>query len=279
MDQVELYHRVCADCSKVITNKYTTSFSLGIMMIPKKIRADIYAIYGFVRFADEIADTFVKYPQDELICNFREETYKAIRLGCSFNPVLHSFQKTVHKYNIPNDLIDSFLHSMQMDLSVFTHTKESLQTYIFGSAQAVGLMCLKVFCEDNTDIYKKLEPGGMALGAAFQKINFMRDVKNDFFNLKRNYFPNINLNKFDEAQKKRIEEDLERDFQNAFPYILQIPKNYRFAVLLSYTYFYTLFKKIKKLPPEYILQHRVRISNTHKIILLILTFFKKLLNN
>jgi len=272
---MNLYTSVCEECSKMITSAYSTSFSLGILALAPEMRAAIRNIYGFVRFADEIVDTFHNHDKKALLAMFREDTYKAIEQGISFNPVLHSFQKTVRQYRIEPKLIDAFLNSMAMDLDYRNYEDDSFQQYIYGSAEVVGLMCLKVFCEGDEKQYKQLVEPARALGAAFQKINFLRDLKSDFKERGRIYFPNVNFyEQFDKHIKGKIEEDIEADFHAALKGIRQLPRSSKFGVYIAYVYFYQLLKKINRLEPKKVLEQRVRVSNPEKIMLFMTSWLK-----
>lgn len=262
-----LFDSVSYQCSKITTQSYSTSFSLGIRFLDVDIRNAVYGIYGFVRFADEIVDTFHDYNKRELLEDFRNETNKAISQGISLNPILNSFQATVKEYNIDKELIYTFLNSMEMDLSDREYTQAEFEKYILGSAEVVGLMCLKVFTLGDHKLYEKLKPNAMKLGSAFQKINFLRDIQEDYNSLGRNYFPNVDISRMTEEDKKTIENDIEKDFIEGFDGILGLPKKARFGVYLAYRYYYGLFKKIKSLPPTKIMKERIRIPNYGKYFL------------
>lgn len=269
-----LFDHVSFASSKLTTRTYSTSFSLGIYCLNKSIHTPIYNIYGFVRFADEIVDSFHGYDKSTLLKEFREETYKAIERGISLNPILNSFQEVVNRYNIDHELIDCFLNSMEMDLNQQFHSDDSYKTYILGSAEVVGLMCLKVFTEGNETLYQHLKPAAMKLGSAFQKINFLRDIKDDFGTLGRTYFPNVNINKLTQRDKEVIENDIELDFKDALEGIKQLPASSRFGVYVAYVYYYALFRKIKGIPSYRIMMERIRIPNHQKIALLLQSYFK-----
>lgn len=276
---MNLYNEVCERCSKMITSAYSTSFSLGILALGKEMRTPIRNIYGFVRFADEIVDTFHEYDKRSLLQRFREETYKAIDGGISFNPVLQAFQKTVHKYQISLELIDAFLDSMEMDLDYHSYHNESFQKYIYGSAEVVGLMCLKVFCNGNEEQYKELIEPARKLGAAFQKINFLRDLKSDFKERGRIYFPNVDfMSSFDRTLKNQIEKDIESDFREALIGIRTLPRSSKFGVYIAYIYFYQLLRKINRLEPKKVMESRVRVSNSEKLALFASSYVKFKLN-
>jgi phytoene/squalene synthetase len=267
---IELYHQVCAEASKNITHAYSTSFSLGIKLLNNRYHRGIYGIYGFVRFADEIVDTFHGHDKEELLNAFENDTWQAIQKGISLNPVLHAFQWTVNTYGIEKDLIETFLASMKMDLRGHTYTRESYKTYILGSAEVVGLMCLRVFCEGNTALYDSLREPAMKLGSAFQKINFLRDFKADSQELGRLYFPELNTASFSDETKAQIEADIATDFHDGYQGILNLPKGSRLGVYLAYVYYYALFKKITSLPASTISSERIRIPD-HKKYRLMLT--------
>ncbi|MBK9735480.1 MAG: phytoene/squalene synthase family protein [Saprospiraceae bacterium] len=271
---MDLYSKVCFDCNKLITNSYSTSFSLGIRMFSDELRMPIYAVYGFVRFADEIVDTFHDSDKEGLLKEFKHDTFKAIEAKVSLNPVLHSFQQIVNKYKIEHHLIEAFLNSMEMDLHRNIYDKKDLDTYIYGSAEVVGLMCLQVFLNSNTQEYDKLMPNAKALGAAFQKINFLRDMKSDFQERGRVYFPDINFHDFTEKEKKEIELDIQHDFDFAFKGIQQLPKSSRLGVYCAYKYYLNLFFKIKKLPAKVITEQRIRVSDKRKLYLLTTSAFQ-----
>lgn len=267
-NMISLYHKVAADCSRNITHSYSTSFSLGIRALSSKHRDPIRAIYGFVRIADEIVDTFHDFDKKTLLEEFRAETYHAIARGISTNPVLQSFQQVVNDYHIDHELIDSFLESMAMDLYYTEHEQERYNKYIYGSAEVVGLMCLFVFCDGNRAQYDALVPSARSLGAAFQKINFLRDLQSDIDDRGRLYFPNLkHIRHFDLETKMAIEKDIEEDFKHALKGIKQLPVSSRFGVYIAYIYFHQLLQTIKKLNPVHILENRVRISNMRKFTL------------
>lgn len=274
----DLFDKVSIRCSRLTTKAYSTSFSLGILCLDKSLRDPIYAIYGFVRFADEIVDTFHDYDKTTLLATFRNDTFKAIDDGISLNPILNSFQHTVNQYKIEYELIDQFLKSMEMDLVQSRHDQQSFETYILGSAEVVGLMCLRVFCEGDSGQFEKLKPFAMSLGAAFQKINFLRDMNADFVEMGRTYFPGIELGQFDERNKKLIEEKIALDFSHALAGIKLLPRKARFGVYVAYVYYLALFKKIRNTPSELILRTRIRIRNRQKARLLAYSYLKHQLN-
>ena len=264
-----LFDDVSAQCSKLTTKAYSTSFSLGIYFLNEKLHNPIYSIYGFVRFSDEIVDSFDGYDKKYLLEKFKAETYEAIESKISLNPILNSFQRVVHEYNISLDLIETFLKSMEMDLEKRTYSIDEYNQYILGSAEVVGLMCLHVFTDGNKDFFEELKPYAMRLGAAFQKINFLRDMKADFKELGRTYFPNIDMTNFSNEVKKTIEEEIEEDFKIALIGITKLPSSSKGGVYLAFVYYKKLFIKIKKIPAERILQERIRISNVKKMTLMV----------
>lgn len=264
---MNLFDETCFECSKLITEKYSTSFSMGIKAFDKQLRYPVYAIYGFVRYADEIVDTFYDYDQRQLISDFREETFRAIERGISTNPVLQSFQQVVNKYGIEKELIDAFLNSMIMDLDKTEYDEHGYKVYIYGSAEVVGLMCLRVFCENDTHLYDGLVPKARSLGSAFQKINFLRDIKSDFEERGRTYFPEVDFSNFTKNDKETIEADIKKDFDDALAGIKLLPKPSRLGVYVAYVYYLQLFKKIRSTPANVIMQKRIRISDSHKLSL------------
>jgi 15-cis-phytoene synthase len=270
----QLFDKISLATSKMVTKNYSTSFSLGINCLHKKFHHAIYSIYGFVRFADEIVDSFHGFDKKELLQEFKEETYKAIYRKISLNPILNSFQAVVHEYQIEHELIDTFLRSMEMDLEQQSHSVESYKEYILGSAEVVGLMCLRVFTERNEDLYQQLKPASMSLGSAFQKVNFLRDLQADYKILGRVYFPTVDLNRFSEVEKNSIQQDIQADFDNALKGIQQLPLSSRFGVYVAYVYYKSLFAKIKSLPSSRIMQERIRIPNYQKISLLASSYLK-----
>lgn len=260
----EIFDKLSAECSKMTTKRYSTSFSLGIYFLDKKLRDPIYAIYGFVRLADEIVDSFHAYDKAFLLTKFRQDCFEGIAHGISLNPVINSFQQVVNKYGIEHQLIDLFLQSMEMDLEKHEYTPEKYDQYILGSAQVVGLMCLQVFTGGDTQQYEALKLSAMKLGSAFQKVNFLRDVNADYYNLSRTYFPHVNLAEFSNLEKKRIEEEIEAEFTEALAGIRKLPSTSRNGVYLAYLYYKELFNKIKNASAEKVMAKRIRISNTHK---------------
>ncbi len=268
-----LFDQTSYRVSKLVTNAYSTSFSLGIKMLHHSMRDDVYAIYGFVRFADEIVDSFHEYDKNDLLADFEESTYQAIQQKISLNPIINSFQNTIHKYQIDLKLIDQFLHSMKMDLRPTNYTRDSYKEYILGSAEVVGLMCLKIFCKGDHALFEELQSGAMSLGAAFQKVNFLRDIKADQEDLGRVYFPNWDKGQFSEQTKKEIEQDILKDFLAARKAIRKLPKEAKFGVYSAYVYYKALFMKIQRTRPNSLFKRRVRIPNIIKVALL---FFAKM---
>ncbi len=269
-----LFDDVSAACSRLTTRAYSTSFSLGIHCLDKHLHEPIYAIYGFVRFADEIVDSFHDYNKKELLEEFKKETWLAIDRKISLNPILNSFQHTVNTYNIDRELIEVFLKSMEMDLKKMTYSGDAYDEYIVGSAEVVGLMCLRVFVEKDDALYEKLVPAARKLGAAFQKVNFLRDLKSDYEFLGRVYFPGVAFGSFSDTEKRNIEADISNDFKEAFIGIKQLPKAARFGVYVAYMYYRSLYKKIRSVPSSRILMDRVRISNPKKVGLLVTSYFR-----
>jgi phytoene synthase len=274
----ELFDKVSLRCSRLTTKAYSTSFSLGIRCLDPQLRDPIYSIYGFVRFADEIVDTFHDFDKARLLEKFRDDTYEAIQGKISLNPILNSFQHTVNRFGIDQVLIEQFLCSMKMDLFRTEHDEETFKEYILGSAEVVGLMCLKVFCKGDKKEYEKLKPYAMSLGAAFQKINFLRDLNADYLGMGRLYFPGIDLDHFNDQTKKSIEECIAADFQHAYIGIKQLPRSARFGVYIAYVYYRALFKKIRNTPSHKVMNSRIRIPNPHKAQLLAYSFLRHQFN-
>ncbi|WP_425236443.1 phytoene/squalene synthase family protein [Ulvibacterium sp.] len=264
-----IFDKVSYSCSKIVTESYSTSFALATKMLDSSIRGDIYNIYGFVRFADEIVDTFHDYEKHTLFDNFENSLKDALESKISLNPILNSFQHTYHKYKIPYHLVASFMKSMRTDLTKSAYlSDEEYRAYIYGSADVVGLMCLRVFVKGNEQKYEQLKDSAMALGSAFQKVNFLRDLKEDFEDLNRTYFPNTNLNELDEASKNEIVEDIKSDFKKGYEGILLLPQEAKFGVYTAYKYYYKLLKKLQKTPSLEIKNTRIRVPNYEKIGLL-----------
>ncbi len=276
----ELFDTVSENCSKLVTKSYSTSFSLAVNMLSPAIRNDIYNIYGFVRFADEIVDTFHEYDKEELMSQFENDYYAAHKAGISLNPILNSFQQTVRKYNIEDHMVQAFLKSMKADLHKTEYqTKAEYEEYIYGSADVVGLMCLKVFVNGDDNKYNELKDAAMRLGSAFQKVNFLRDLKDDFEVLNRSYFPNIDLGQLNAKSKQLIIDEIEADFDYAYKHgILKLPVEAKFGVYMAYRYYRRLLKKLKSVPSEKIMDTRIRISDPMKINLLARSYVKYKLN-
>ncbi len=275
---MELFKETCLKCSKVITEAYSTSFTLGIKTLDKKFHLPIYAIYGFVRLADEIVDTFHDHDKARLLQQFREQTFEALETGLSLNPVLHAFQGVAKEYDIDRSFIEAFLDSMAMDLDDRQYDRSLYDEYIYGSAEVVGLMCLRVFCEGDREEFKRLKEPARSLGAAFQKVNFLRDIQSDFNDRGRVYFPKVDFHSFNNESKLEIEADIQHDFDQAYEGILALPKGARMGVYLAYVYYRKLFFKIKKLPASRILTERVRVPDNTKLALLLGSYVKYRLN-
>lgn len=272
---IHLYHKTSEQMSRRLALNYSTSFGIGIRLLAKEYRAPIFSIYGLVRIADEIVDTFHNHNQARLLEEFKEQTYKAIEDGISTNPVLHAFQLTANQYRIGKELLQPFFDSMQTDLQKNAHDSASYANYIYGSAETVGLMCLRVFCSGNEELYKKLIPYACSLGAAFQKVNFLRDMKSDISDLGRVYFPGVNFSNFSDEDKLRIVDDIKKDFSNAYTGILQLPIGCRLGVYTCYLYYSRLLKKIERIAAFEILNTRIRIPNHSKIGLLVEGYVKE----
>lgn len=263
-----LFIQLSESASKLTTELYSTSFSSAIKILHKDLRAPIFNIYGFVRLADEIVDTFHRHDKSYLLVDFKRQTYDAIERGISLNPILHSFQLTVNRYQIDPALIEAFFHSMEMDLNRLNYDQAGYEEYIYGSAEVVGLMCLFIFCDGNREQYESLKGYARSLGAAFQKVNFLRDLKADYLGMERIYFPGCDFNNFSQRDKELIEADIQRDFDHAYEGILALPPKARFGVYVAYKYYLSLFRKIKKVPPQNILQYRIRIPDYGKMLIL-----------
>lgn len=266
---MDLYTHNSLHLSKLTTKNYSTSFSLGVSLLQKEYRLPIYAVYGFVRVADEIVDTFHDQDKERKLAEFRRDTYQAIVDGMSTNPILHSFQWVVNEYNIDHHLIEAFLESMEMDLTQKEYTPEEFQKYVYGSAEVVGLMCLRVFYKDQDEAYNALIQPARKLGEAFQKINFLRDIQSDYQERGRFYFPGVDMHSFNNTTKKIIEDDIKKDFDEAYEGVKQLNRASKLGVLVSYTYYLKLFKKIRKTDASNIFQKRYRIPNFRKILILI----------
>ena len=274
-----LFDSVSYQCSKLVTKTYSTSFSLATKLLYSSIRSDIYNIYGFVRFADEIVDSFHGYDKEKLFADFSNDLELAIQNKISLNPILNAFQHTYHKYNIDRRLVDAFMKSMKMDLHKSKYlTEEEFKAYIYGSADVVGLMCLKVFVKGDNEKYNELKDSAMALGSAFQKVNFLRDLKADVEDLNRSYFPNVDLKNLDEVAKQDIIKDIEADFKIGLSGIKKLPIEAKFGVFMAYRYYSQLLKKLKKTPALQITNTRIRVSNPKKVELLMRSYVKYQLN-
>ncbi|MFN8253156.1 MAG: phytoene/squalene synthase family protein [Ferruginibacter sp.] len=275
---MHLFHNNSQLCSKMTTELYSTSFSSAIKLLHKDLRTPIYNIYGFVRFADEIVDTFHDHDKQTLLAEFKKDTYTAIERRISLNPVLHSFQLTVNEFNIDTVLVEAFFKSMEWDLTKDRYDAAGYAAYIYGSAEVVGLMCLYVFCEGDQALFEKLKPAAQALGAAFQKVNFLRDVKADYQELHRTYFPEADFRNFTPGMKQQIEADIAADFAQAYEGILQLPVKARFGVYVAYKYYQSLFRKIQKAQPHKILEQRIRIPDFYKAFILVKASLRTQLN-
>lgn len=273
-----IFDDVGHEMSMLTTKRYSTSFSLGIRFLAKDLHKPIYAIYGFVRFADEIVDSFHDFNKEELLSDFTSQTYGAIEKGISLNPILNSFQWAVNTYQIPKELIVAFLRSMEMDLNKTAYDQQNYEEYILGSAEVVGLMCLKVFVRGNDAEYQRLKKPAMKLGSAFQKINFLRDLRSDYHVLGRTYFPGVNLDEFNITVKQEIELDIAADFQAGYEGIKQLPKDARFGVYMAYIYYHKLFRKIQQTEAKIILNERIRIPDNKKYRLFLTSYLRHNLN-
>ncbi len=274
----DLFNVVCHHCSSITTKKYSSSFSSAIRLLHGDLREDIYNIYGLVRFADEIVDTFHQFDKAALLSQFKADTYQAIDKRISLNPILQSFQLTVNKYQIDISLIEAFFTSMEWDLHKKSYDESDYQTYIYGSAEVVGLMCLYVFCEGNKKLYESLTPAARSLGAAFQKVNFLRDMNADYQLLSRVYFPGIDFNNFSEEMKVTIQKDIAYNFEEAYKGILSLPWKARFGVYVAYKYYWSLFNKIKKAKPSCILRQRFSVPYYQKLMIVARASIKNQLN-
>lgn len=265
------YNDLCLELSSIITQRYSTSFTRGIKTLDKQYHLPIYAIYGFVRVADEIVDTFHGHDKRQLLEDFKKDTWNSIRKGISTNPVLHAFQLTVNKYHIEDELIEAFLYSMALDLDKKQYDEAFYNKYIYGSAEVVGLMCLRVFCNGDSKLYNELLEPAKKLGAAFQKVNFLRDLKSDFQDRGRVYFPGVDFTTFSEEQKRLIEDDIERDFDEAYEGMMRLPKGVRPGVYVAYIYYKKLLARIRHVPAEKIMQARIRVPDGLKFLMLLQT--------
>ncbi len=268
----KLFDELSYKISKQTTKQYSTSFSLGILALSPKIRNSIYAIYGYVRLADEIVDSFHGFDRTTLLARFREQTNQALEEKISLNPILQAFQETIHRYEIDVQLINQFLKSMEMDLQKINYNSELYKEYILGSAEVVGLMCLHIFVDGNKEKYNQLKPSAMKLGSAFQKVNFLRDMKDDYQILGRTYFPNVDISYFDNVVKSQIEKEIYDEFKEALEGIKKLPNSSRFGVYLAYRYYTSLFRKIKKTSANKIINQRIRISNGRKFSLMMSSY-------
>ncbi|WP_347156466.1 phytoene/squalene synthase family protein [Pontibacter chitinilyticus] len=275
---MELYRETCHKCSKVITQAYSTSFTLGIKTLHKKFHEPIYAIYGFVRCADEIVDTFHDYDKRKLLADYKKQAFEAIENGISLNPVLHAFQVVVKDYGIDWSYIEAFLKSMEMDLEDHVYDSSLYNEYIYGSAEVVGLMCLKVFCEGDEAMFERLRRPACSLGAAFQKVNFLRDMRSDYTDRGRVYFPKVEYGSFNNSSKAAIEADIRNDFEEAYVGIMALPRSARMGVYLAYVYYLKLFRKIQNLPATHILNERVRVPDKAKLAILLGSYLRYRLN-
>jgi phytoene/squalene synthetase len=266
---MDLYNSTTLSCSKIFTTEYSTSFSKAVSRLHPSIQDDIYAIYGFVRIADEIVDTFHNHPKREMLANFREQAYQSIEQKISTNPILNSFQLVVNRYNVSHDLIESFLESMRMDLEQQEHNNESYKKYIYGSAEVVGLMCLKVFCNGNQQLYDELAQPARSLGEAFQKVNFLRDLKSDYEERGRIYFPSVDFGNFSEKEKRKIEDDIEADLQKSLEGIRKLPSKAKLGVYITYVYFRALLHRIKRVKAANLMNERIRVSDPMKYLLML----------
>lgn len=271
---IELYNRTNFDVCKIITRRYSTSFSLGISLFSSEYRKAIYSIYAFVRIADEIVDTFHNYDKAAILNKFREDTFCAIKEGISTNPVLHSFQQIVHQYKIEDDLINNFLNSMEMDLYNSSYEKRQYDNYVYGSAEAVGLMCLRVFCNGSSALFDELKFPARMLGSAFQKVNFLRDIQSDIDARGRIYLPGVHsFSEIKDENKKLLEKEVELEFREALKGIIKLPDSVRLGVYTAYLYYHVLFKKIQKTSINDLFKRRVRISGAYKLLLLVVSIF------
>jgi phytoene synthase len=278
MTTKELFDQVSIGVSKLTTHTYSTSFSIGIRCLGRDLRNPIYSIYGFVRFADEIVDSFHDYNKSDLLLRFRNDTMTALDEKISLNPILNSFQATVHRYAIDISLVDTFLKSMEMDLTQKSYNQRTFDEYVLGSAEVVGLMCLHVFCVHDKDLFGQLKPNAMKLGSAFQKINFLRDLNADYNGLGRIYFPDVDIDKFDEDSKRKIEIGIRQDFETGFEGIRKLPRSSKMGVYVAYLYYLALFKKIRNTPPGFVMKERIRIRNRHKLSIVCYSYLKHQLN-
>ncbi|SNR83501.1 MULTISPECIES: phytoene/squalene synthase family protein [Hymenobacter] len=274
MDHVQLFTETSLACSKLITTRYSTSFTLGIRTLDRRFHLPVYAVYGWVRWADEIVDTFHDRDKAALFAEFRQQTDAALATGFSLNPVLHAFQHVVHQYRIDREFLDAFLYSMEMDLDDRSYNQSLYEKYIYGSAEVVGLMCLRIFCEGDEAMFTHLRASACRLGAAFQKVNFLRDIRSDYEERGRVYFPGVQYEAFDDQVKREIEADIRADFEAGYAGIVQLPRAARLGVYLAYVYYLKLFHKIRQLPAQHILGQRVRVPDNTKLLLLLGSYFR-----
>lgn len=274
MDHVALFTDTSLACSKLITTRYSTSFTLGIRTLDSRFHLPVYAVYGWVRWADEIVDTFHDHDKAALFAAFRRQTDEALATGLSLNPVLHAFQHVVRQYSIDREFIDAFLYSMEMDLDDRSYNQSLYERYIYGSAEVVGLMCLRIFCEGDNAQFERLREPARRLGAAFQKVNFLRDIRSDYEDRGRVYFPGVQYERFTDEVKREIEADIRTDFEAGYAGIVQLPRAARLGVYLAYVYYLKLFHKIRQLPAARILGERVRVPDNTKILLLLGSYFR-----
>lgn len=262
-----LYDKVCFGTSRLVTRRYSTSFSIGVRCLGREIRDAVYGVYGFVRIADEIVDTFLEEDREALLDEFEAEYYRALERGISTNPVIHAFCRVVRRYRIDDSLVRAFLESMRMDLHRNRYTEDELGEYIFGSAEVVGLICLQIFVQGDRERYRQLESYARRLGAAFQKVNFLRDLKDDREALHRIYFPQLKNGTLTEEVKKRLLDDIYEDFAQAREGIRRLPDCARLGVYTAYLYYLALARAIAATPCERLSETRIRISNLRKLLL------------
>ena len=275
----QLYDEISNQTASIITKKYSTSFSMAVKLLDSSIRQDVYNIYGFVRVADEIVDSFDGYPQEDVLNRFEEELWVSLKIGISANPVIHAFLNTIRKYDISIALVKAFMKSMRADISKKIYkNKEEIDEYIYGSADVVGLMCLKIFVKGDQSRYRQLEASAIKLGSAFQKVNFLRDLRQDFEELDRTYFPNIDPRNFKDSDKEMIIEEIENDFKIAKEGVLKLPKESRLGVYLAYKYYSHLLKKIVHTPAKVLKEKRIRVSTPKKISILLQSYLRHKLN-
>ncbi|QIX62768.1 phytoene/squalene synthase family protein [Hymenobacter lutimineralis] len=274
MDHIALFTETSRACSKLITQRYSTSFTLGIRTLDSRFHLAVYSVYGFVRWADEIVDTFHGHDKAALFADFRRQTYEALEIGLSLNPVLHAFQDVVRRYGIDREFIEAFLFSMEMDLDDRSYNQSLYEQYIYGSAEVVGLMCLRIFCEGDAALFERLREPARRLGSAFQKVNFLRDIRSDYEERGRVYFPGVQYERFTDEVKRTIEADIRADFEAGYAGIVQLPRAARLGVYLAYVYYLKLFHKIRQLSSASILGERVRVPDNTKLLLLLGSYFR-----